>query len=149
MWGQARGFCQKVRFFRIIPTRVGTRLPTEISLSQAGDHPHACGDKYFKTGRAVYPSGSSPRVWGQVITSPSFSYLARIIPTRVGTSKGYKYQWSNNQDHPHACGDKLPKFSKNAFVLGSSPRVWGQGKPIEELPGYSGIIPTRVGTSRL
>ena len=32
-------------------------------------------------------------------------------------------------------------------VIGSSPRVWGQGETLANVGNYSGIIPTRVGTS--
>ena len=113
------------------------------------DHPHACGDKrivpYF-----LYPfGGSSPRVWGQGSFAVRFAVLIRIIPTRVGTSFSYVSPCSSIQDHPHACGDKLPDEFVLLNDLGSSPRVWGQ----ESIYFFSvfrcRIIPTRVGTSIL
>ena len=65
--------------------------------------------------------GSSPRVWGQ-----------------VGM---FESNYVDNEDHPHACGDKQTK--------GSSPRVWGQVRSIYLRSVRERIIPTRVGTSRL
>ena len=55
---------------------------------------------------------------------------------------------SLTRDHPHACGDKVDALVDNADTLGSSPRVWGQGKRSDVVASARGIIPTRVGTSR-
>ena len=52
-------------------------------------------------------------------------------------------------DHPHACGDKCLLLCLYHCKLGSSPRVWGQGKSRVLLPAQCRIIPTRVGTSEL
>ena len=51
---------------------------------------------------------------------------ARIIPTRVGTSKIFCTVFFQNKDHPHACGDKGNAFIDCKHCPGSSPRVWGQ-----------------------
>ena len=47
-------------------------------------------------------------------------------PTRVGTRVALFVQGCHFQDHPHACGDKLLYTLMVLFVVGSSPRVWGQ-----------------------
>ena len=70
-----------------------------------------------------------------------------IIPTRVGTSQRIDLSAEQEQDHPHACGDKDFLESSKELERGSSPRVWGQAKTIEFWQSISGIIPTRVGTS--
>ena len=56
---------------------------------------------------------------------------------------------AGGQDHPHAYGDKTvaPSFVK--ILQGSSPRVWGQVIRLFCPVSYSGIIPTRMGTSIL
>ena len=88
-------------------------------------------------------------MWGQVDEPLMDIYSHRIIPTRVGTS-AYRYlQAENNQDHPHACGDKLSEMYPKAPSLGSSPRVWGQAIGCVIVFCILGIIPTRVGTSEL
>ena len=45
----------------------------------------------------------------------------------MGTSIGAKDEFISAEDHPHAYGDKnsIKKFS--GAMIGSSPRVWGQG----------------------
>ena len=51
------------------------------------------------------------------------------------------------RDHPHACGDKQQKAHCWQRAIGSSPRVWGQGKSFKNFIPRRRIIPTRVGTS--
>ena len=92
-------------------------------------------------------SGSSPRVWGQVILVPSSVIAERIIPTRVGTRAKDWNEDLKHKDHPHACGDKLIPALFRISVLGSSPRVWGQVVAFRNLMQVYRIIPTRVGTS--
>ena len=85
VWGQV--FIDRTTTWhaRIIPTRVGTRhYPANLSKT-AGDHPHACGDKFKKSDELNNGEGSSPRVWGQELFNAKSACLARIIPTRVGT----------------------------------------------------------------
>ena len=71
----------------------------------------------------------------------------RIIPTRVGTSDGSSTVSKAVRDHPHACGDKLVIGCETKNGVGSSPRVWGQGRSHFSHPFSRRIIPTRVGTS--
>ncbi len=95
----------------------------------------------------MYVTGSSPRVWGQGSPYYFFSYLSRIIPTRVGTSTGKTIDLNTLKDHPHACGDKSVFKNNHVCLLGSSPRVWGQGNCKKVRIQKRRIIPTRVGTS--
>ena len=67
----------------------------------------------------------------------------------MGTSFRCKVCCLNHWDHPHACGDKVEKAGFTSTVKGSSPRVWGQGYDATAVSIGKGIIPTRVGTSRL
>ena len=91
--------------------------------------------------------GSSPRVWGQAVSTYTTEDDSRIIPTRVGTRNFEKFRICNSQDHPHACGDKGNKSKDYVIGVGSSPRVWGQASVSVACTGWSRIIPTRVGTS--
>ena len=90
--------------------------------------------------------GSSPRVWGQVATSPLLVALCGIIPTRVGTRQGKYGRNCRSEDHPHACGDKVTAAFLIISPAGSSPRVWGQGHAVSVIGVPFRIIPTRVGT---
>ena len=76
---------------RIIPTRVGTSLYFGIFITSHKDHPHACGDKVDRVSCDRQCEGSSPRVWGQADFVLSYTDVAGIIPTRVGTSKSFRY----------------------------------------------------------
>ena len=73
-------------------------------------------------------------------------YQRRIIPTRVGTRSFLFVGIFINQDHPHACGDKLPNNLVLYRAKGSSPRVWGQAYTECRSGHTKRIIPTRVGT---
>ena len=126
VWGQAVRCRSYMQAYRIIPTRVGTRKISIDLCVMLWDHPHACGDKTRYRNAPCQFLGSSPRVWGQVYQDRCFLGIYRIIPTRVGTSSlRHLRRWSR-QDHPHACGDKLPPFRISPVLSGSSPRVWGQ-----------------------
>ena len=70
---------------RIIPTRVGTRIPFRRFRVLLQDHPHACGDKLSDEFVLLNDLGSSPRVWGQVTRYLHMLKDSGIIPTRVGT----------------------------------------------------------------
>ena len=67
----------------------------------------------------------------------------------MGTRYGGLVQSIKSEDHPHAYGDK--SFSKicEPLFTGSSPRVWGQVDCRYKAVSLSGIIPTRMGTSKI
>ena len=147
MWGQAIKLLTLSDIAGIIPTRVGTRSFLSSSARVPRDHPHACGDKLACLSIRIFSRGSSPRVWGQVWRYGKEVIKMRIIPTRVGTSFiNFKVNLCQ-QDHPHACGDKLSFLSSSDTYTGSSPRVWGQVLFTRLASVQCGIIPTRVGTS--
>ena len=66
--------------------RMGTRtlyLSADVVIK---DHPHAYGDKLSGAFFQANFLGSSPRVWGQVLSSLRDFLPYRIIPMRMGTS---------------------------------------------------------------
>ena len=148
MWGQENIVSDILSFLGIIPTRVGTRHLFGVLAVAHRDHPHACGDKFMLTVRNTADLGSSPRVWGQVERRAKVFVDIRIIPTRVGTSYVCKQNEGTQQDHPHACGDKLFLTQYQRQQIGSSPRVWGQDAKYSVCCPSVRIIPTRVGTSK-
>ncbi len=147
MWGQEILKNLGYATAGIIPTRVGTRLRLFNLNNIKQDHPHACGDKRFTIFSVNSETGSSPRVWGQVLFFFVLLFTCGIIPTRVGTRLHRRHRLYIAQDHPHACGDKFPVATTVKSALGSSPRVWGQVQITMILLLQYGIIPTRVGTS--
>ena len=85
-------------------------------------------------------------MWGQDTCACDRSFFARIIPTRVGTSRHLYIRDSQTEDHPHACGDKFAALELVYDVLKSSPRVWGQVELPMGAANAARIIPTCVGT---
>ena len=146
VWGQAefrlRAFCSS----RIIPTRVGTSDEELMNELKKRDHPHAYGDKGTRRLNRSQSPGSSPRVWGQVAVFVYTQKYKGIIPTRVGTRLLDLLHELFFRDHPHACGDKPLYTITTRQIVGSSPRVWGQGGDIGTTKVLPWIIPTRVGT---
>ena len=126
MWGQADILYLRATNSRIIPTRVGTSDEKHNARYGIRDHPHACGDKPVRIWLYWIVIGSSPRVWGQATRLLSNRVMFGIIPTRVGTRTRAKRKTAIGGDHPHACGDKMSVNTLTVFVIGSSPRVWGQ-----------------------
>ena len=127
VWGQVTIRSNGAINSGIIPTRVGTSPVLIVVKISVEDHPHACGDKSHLTMPAKPRLGSSPRVWGQVLTDGEGNAKMRIIPTRVGTSFSLAICSVSVGDHPHACGDKGFRPCVVLRLKGSSPRVWGQG----------------------
>ena len=147
MWGQEILKNLGYATAGIIPTRVGTRLRLFNLNNIKQDHPHACGDKRFTIFSVNSETGSSPRVWGQVLFFFVLLFTCGIIPTRVGTRWYTFVDILTAGDHPHACGDKLSLARPRFIAVGSSPRVWGQALSSLQIMTYARIIPTRVGTS--
>ena len=105
-----------------------SQIPETVKENSNKGSSHACGDKNFALRLLPLVLGSSPRVWGQVCSPWSVITFRWIIPTRVGTSDTYTVDGDLFRDHPHACGDKRLLRQILCRALGSSPRVWGQGK---------------------
>ncbi len=146
VWGQVEAIKSKQAEAGIIPTRMGTRWRCPVLRKVCRDHPHAYGDKDGKNiARADMP-GSSPRVWGQVLTLLVSISTFGIIPTRMGTRSLFNQMCGGQGDHPHAYGDKLKESQKEKSSAGSSPRVWGQVCYRTISRHVSRIIPTRMGT---
>ena len=71
----------------------------------------------------------------------------RFIPTCVGNAIRSRYLSSSTPVHPHVCGERVRRSLCKAYLVGSSPRVWGtlgRGKS-GELPAR--FIPTCVGNA--
>ena len=127
---------------------MGTRHSFHTVFTKVQDHPHAYGDKRFYLYRRLRKAGSSPRVWGQDKYTAKRGFMARIIPTRMGTRCSQLSICRYCQDHPHAYGDKSRCLIIVLNKSGSSPRVWGQGFKIKTFAYRIRIIPTRMGTRR-
>ena len=86
VWGQETNYFMYGTRARIIPTRMGTSVDKHIVILIQQDHPHAYGDKLSGAFFQANFLGSSPRVWGRVLSSLRDFLPYRIIPMRMGTS---------------------------------------------------------------
>ena len=89
--------------------------------------------------------GSSPLVWGKLFTASKCPCADRIIPTRVGKTYRFKFDFFRKKDHPHSCGENFFDAGSRAYDEGSSPLVWGKQVGVGSGQHAQGIIPTCVG----
>ena len=90
---------------RFIPTHVGHTTVYRIGL--------------------MYPSGSSPRMWGILQSVSCSNDPIRFIPTHVGHTFSLCITASADPVHPHACGAYFDHSIICRRIGGSSPRMWG------------------------
>ena len=91
-------------------------------------HPHACGEYAVLPVIHQCQGGSSPRVWGILITCSASRALSAV--------------------HPHACGEYPRVIVTDPTSSGSSPRVWGIPVCAVRKSSSRRFIPTRVGNTR-
>ncbi len=115
-------------FLRFIPTCVGNAEKCRFKKADNTVHPHVCGERQFVHLIQQKQLGSSPRVWGTPAREKFRRKTARFIPTCVGNATRNEDAHSSESVHPHVCGERNWPPSVLAFVIGSSPRVWGTPK---------------------
>ena len=92
--------------------------------------------------------GSSPRVWGALVTGTPSAAATRLIPTCVGSTVKSRLLSPRAAAHPHVCGEHMPTVALHFPPLGSSPRVWGALADPFSGAGSTRLIPTCVGSTR-
>jgi len=86
MWGTLNGTCSNLFPSRFIPTHVGNTRCPDRKGKLVSVHPHACGEHKTKKYGTALRAGSSPRMWGTLLTSKSPLQHGRFIPTHVGNT---------------------------------------------------------------
>ena len=76
------------------------------------------------------------------------SHQSRNIPTRVGRTCKDSSLCITYQEHPHACGENIILAFLSRFLIGTSPRVWGELGHQEQRKTIRRNIPTRVGRTK-
>ena len=132
---------------RFIPTGVGNTSIVRRYFCPLTVHPHGCGEHVVREICASASVGSSPRVWGTLLTQPSHLVINRFIPTGVGNTRSASLPAFLPAVHPHGCGEHSSISLKFAINSGSSPRVWGTLKNFLVLVVLSRFIPTGVGNT--
>ena len=111
VWGIRADSLQYPRVWRFIPTRVGNTRFIPGGGSDLSVHPHACGEYVFYFGVVNKYPGSSPRVWGILVSIARRADRKRFIPTRVGNTRGSGCPLKSATVHPHACGEYTSSIS--------------------------------------
>ena len=130
---------------RITPARAGKSRFLPLCSAAGGDHPRACGEKFFLLRLLPRRLGSPPRVRGKELPSRARSSPGGITPARAGKSHGRRMENCVARDHPRACGEKWVGIDTPRLMWGSPPRVRGKGthRTARDLP--SRITPARAG----
>ena len=89
------------------------------------DHPRACGELYAFIACATEGAGSSPRMRGTPSGVTLDAIPCRIIPAHAGNSGVIDRTHGRSSDHPRACGELSHINTREASVIGSSPRMRG------------------------
>ena len=148
VWGTGHCLYLRVRISRFIPTGVGNSGLVIFLSFLTPVHPHGCGEQHQLCRCSSLRSGSSPRVWGTDIHTGDEGKAKRFIPTGVGNRSSYPAPARAAPVHPHGCGEQVSFISISRIKDGSSPRVWGTGRPDNCLTEFIRFIPTGVGNSK-
>ena len=147
VWGALARVFDFVRKVRLIPTCVGSTLPGEAGIANAPAHPHVCGEHRQRRRVEAMNDGSSPRVWGALLSEMGEVYGVRLIPTCVGSTFTCSGRVIRPSAHPHVCGEHSSPCAWRSLVCGSSPRVWGALKGGVAVDVKVRLIPTCVGST--
>ncbi len=125
MWGTLHYGLQYQLNRRFIPTHVGNSIATDGVYSDKPVHPHTCGELFWFSYYLYSVTGSSPHMWGTLLTWTMSTFVDRFIPTHVGNSS-LRFTIPIKQTvHPHTCGELIRVSMGSKKSCGSSPHMWG------------------------
>ena len=119
---RARGF-----YHGITPAHAGRRQYDRPPAAAGEDHPRACGEKRSYCRRQSRGSG--------------------ITPAHAGRSDRRRVRGNAQKDHPRACGEKGRTQVREISILGSPPRMRGEGSMGLNITRILGITPAHAGRS--
>ena len=70
LWGTPGNSGHDFKHERFIPTSVGNATVLDTRTGVTSVHPHVCGERHGGRRRRGDPCGSSPRLWGTLISRP-------------------------------------------------------------------------------
>ena len=149
MWDQPFLKIRQNKVFRIIPTYVGSTRTSPLRLFQILNHSHVCGINGTVTAYLGDANESFPRMWDQPRFPVFLKCAFRIIPTYVGSTNYYTDNTRLPSNHSHVCGINFSTVAPSGMSAESFPRMWDQLCFTLKCKGFSRIIPTYVGSTRL
>ena len=127
VWGALHAACENPHPLRLIPTCVGSTERLRVVFCEVAAHPHVCGEHFKDSVDCGECAGSSPRVWGALLSPPMM--------------------WWTTLAHPHVCGEHGRVVYWGDQKSGSSPRVWGAHHSRKYRKRTRRLIPTCVGST--
>ena len=86
-----------------------------------------CGEKRRSPEAPVRKRGSPPRVRGEAEGTKVICIGDRITPACAGRSYKKIVGLRDDEDHPRVCGEKFVGLLSHHPIIGSPPRVRGEG----------------------
>ncbi len=86
-------------------------------------------------------------MWGTLIAIESENIKERFIPTHVGNALIASFACEPDAVHPHACGERAGNRNRKYSSCGSSPRMWGTRRNLDDSWEGFRFIPTHVGNA--
>ena len=126
MRGKVNQSQEKGKSIRITPAYAGKRSICRMISGGKWDHPRLCGEKKAKEMLRRNYAGSPPPMRGKVFTASTPCVSARITPAYAGKSGSGGGSYSNCEDHPRLCGEKLDIAEAVQEDKGSPPPMRGK-----------------------
>ena len=128
-----------------IPTCVGQPNCHQFEFRTSRVYPHVCGATFASVYLSILGEGLSPRVWGNLYAACCALIPAGSIPTCVGQPGIEKSRVAVTSVYPHVCGATQRTHQTHQYLLGLSPRVWGNPSCRGAVWEDARSIPTCVG----
>ena len=104
MWDQQSIAAANRENLRIIPTYVGSTFFVGSVFKFDANHSHVCGINECSLHGCTEFDESFPRMWDQLLFLHYINHGIRIIPTYVGSTRGFKNLMQITTNHSHVCG---------------------------------------------
>ena len=104
-----------------------------------------CGGTRRRCRRRRQDEGLSPRVRGNLVLAPMRPSFPGSIPACAGEPSRSRPQRGDARVYPRVCGGTLQKSVCPGWVMGLSPRVRGNRRPLAPLRHRPGSIPACAG----
>ena len=129
----------------LIPARAGKTGPPARPRGRPAAHPRACGENAMHACARATAAGSSPRVRGKRRRRAPSTWTRRLIPARAGKTSTWCSSIARPRAHPRACGENSMPPGVSPPSSGSSPRVRGKRRMLDDFFHLPGLIPARAG----
>ncbi|SCQ46913.1 Hypothetical protein PFR_JS7-2_1905 [Propionibacterium freudenreichii] len=145
MRGEHRTPARQIVGARITPAYAGRTDCRKRDRPGDPDHPRVCGENRLPAKVSLSPSGSPPRMRGELRVCRDSYVDPGITPAYAGRTQARRRCPSPPQDHPRVCGENSGQRSPLRFLGGSPPRMRGElSRPLRH-PTRAGITPAYAG----